>query len=106
MIIATTKANKAIDSINAKQSIPVETKSFFADGFLAIDFINEEKRFPSPIPTPNKAITEIPAPINFAALASIFQYSFFNASANPKIPTNTCMIKPQKHKPEACKRQA
>ena len=61
-----------MDSIKAKHNIPVEIKSFFADGFLAIDCMSEENRFPNPIPTPNRAIIEIPAPINFAALASIF----------------------------------
>jgi hypothetical protein len=76
IIIATTKANNAMDSIRAKQSIPVETRSFLAAGFLAIDFMSEENKFPNPNPTPNRAITEIPAPINLAALASIFNSPF------------------------------
>ena len=71
MIIATTKASSAIDSINAKHNIPVETRSFLAEGFLAIDWMRDENKFPNPIPTPNRAITDIPAPINFAAPASI-----------------------------------
>jgi hypothetical protein len=72
MIIATTNAKRAIDSINAKHNIPVDIRSFFADGFLDIDFMREENRLPSPNPTPNKAITAIPAPINLAAATSIF----------------------------------
>ena len=71
MIIATTNANKAIDSIKAKHNIPVDTRSFLAEGFLAIDWIRDENKFPSPIPTPNRAMTDIPAPINLAAPASI-----------------------------------
>jgi hypothetical protein len=47
-------------------------RSFLADGFLAIEFTRDENKFPSPTPTPNKARTAIPAPINFAAAASIF----------------------------------
>ena len=104
--MATTKANRASDSINAKQSIPVEIKSFLADGFLAIALISDEKRFPSPMPTPKSAMTEIPAPINFAALASIFIFPFLNEPEPREIPTNTCMTKQQKRKLEACKQQA
>jgi hypothetical protein len=80
IIIATTKASKAIDSIRAKHNIPVDTRSFLADGFLDIDFISEENRFPSPNPTPNKAITDIPAPINFAAATSIFTLLLYKKS--------------------------
>lgn len=75
IIIATTKARSAIDSIKAKQSIPVDIKSFLADGFRAMEFIKDENKLPRPRPTPNNATTAIPAPINFAAAASIY-FSF------------------------------
>ena len=76
IIMDTTNAKRAIDSIRAKHSILVDINSFLADGFRAIDCISDENKFPSPIPTPNNAITEIPAPINFAALASIINSPF------------------------------
>lgn len=77
IIIATTNASNAIDSIKAKHNIPVDIKSFLAEGFLAIEFIRDENKFPNPRPTPNNAMTASPAPINFAAAASIL-FSFKN----------------------------
>ena len=71
MIMATTNAKRAIDSINANESILADIKSFLADGFLAMELIRDEKRFPNPIPTPANETTAMPAPINLAAPISI-----------------------------------
>ena len=51
--------------------------SFFAAGFRPTAVTNDANIFPIPTPTPAKAITAKPAPINFAASISIlFSFQF------------------------------
>ena len=57
--------------------MPMPKTSPRAAGFLAIEDTKDEKIFPIPIPTPANAITARPAPINFAASASIILFLLF-----------------------------
>jgi hypothetical protein len=71
IIIATTNAKRAMDSVNANPIIPIGKTSSLADGLRAIAVIRFEKILPNPIPTPNSANIANPAPIIFAADISI-----------------------------------
>ena len=69
---AITSAKSATASVRANPKIAIPKTSFFAAGFLPTAVTYESKILPITTPTPARAITAKPAPINFAASISIF----------------------------------
>jgi hypothetical protein len=63
---AITSAKSATASVRANPRIAIPNTSFLAAGFRPTAVTNDAKILPIPTPTPARAITAKPAPINFA----------------------------------------
>src|SRR3712207_114773 len=68
---AISSAKSATAPVSAKPRMPIGRTASRAPGLRATLLISEEKMLPMPRPTPNSAITAMPAPRAFAAATSM-----------------------------------